>query len=75
MGVTAVTALFAIIMGFVLGWCITLMATSASISRSQERMQRKVRYWQAETVRARAEADLLAREMAGREGLPSGVDD
>ena len=73
MGVTVITAVFSIIMGLVLGWCITLIATSASVSRSQERMQRKVRYWQAETVRARAEADLLAREVDGRGGLPPAV--
>ena len=73
--VTAVTAVFSVIMGLVIGWCVTLIVTSASISRSQERMQRKVRFWQAETARARAEANQLAREVAAREGLPSGSDD
>jgi hypothetical protein len=74
-GVTAVTAVFSVIMGLVLGWCITLVVTSASVAHSQERMQRKVRYWQAETARARAEADHLAREVAAREGLPSAPGD
>ncbi len=74
-GVTAVTAVFSVIMGLVLGWCITLVVTSASVAHSQERMQRKVRYWQAETARARAQADQLAREVAAREGLPSGPGD
>jgi hypothetical protein len=36
-----------------------MMVVTASISFSQERMERKVRYWQAET--ARAEAERLAR--------------
>jgi hypothetical protein len=37
-----------------------MVITLALVSRSQERMQRKVRYWQAETARAQAEADRLA---------------
>jgi hypothetical protein len=73
--VTAATAVFSVIMGLVLGWCVTLIVTSASISHSQERMQRKVCFWQAETARARAEADRLARQATVREDLPSGPDD
>jgi hypothetical protein len=73
--VTAITALVSIVMGLIIGWCVTAVVTSASISHSQERMQRKVRYWQAETVRARAEADQLAREVSAREALQAGRDD
>jgi hypothetical protein len=73
--VTAITALVSIGMGLVIGWCITAVVTSASISHSQERMQRKVRYWQAEAARARAEAEQLAREVSAREALPVGRDD
>jgi hypothetical protein len=38
-----------------------MIVVTASISFSQERMERKVRYWQAETARAEAEAERLAR--------------
>jgi hypothetical protein len=71
----AVTAVVSVIMGLAAGWCITSILTSAAISHSQERMQRKVRYWQAETVRARARADQLARVAAAPEGLPAQCDD
>jgi hypothetical protein len=73
--VTAVTAVVSVIMGLVVGGYITAIITSAAISHSQERMQRKVRYWQTETARARARADELAREVAAREGFPAGRDD
>ncbi len=44
----------AVVMGLVLGWCLTLTVALAAMSRSQARMQRKVRYWQAEAGRAQA---------------------
>jgi len=56
-----VAAGFAI--GLFLGWLLTTTFAVAAISRSQERMQRKVRYWQAETAGARMEAERLARLM------------
>jgi len=57
--VTAIFVVAGIIIGLFLGWCMTMVTTFAMISRSQERMQRKVSYWQAETARAQAEADRL----------------
>jgi MFS superfamily sulfate permease-like transporter len=73
--VTAITAVISIIMGIAVGWCISSVITSAAVSHSQERMQRKVRYWLAETARARATADELARELAARQGsLPEHED-
>lgn len=57
---TGIVVVAGVIMGLFLGWCVTMVITLALISRSQERMQRKVRYWQAETARAHAEADRLA---------------
>jgi hypothetical protein len=62
-----------IIVGLLLGWCATMVITLAVVSRSQERMQRKVRYWQAETARAQAEADRLAGAAASRK-MPPGPD-
>jgi hypothetical protein len=49
------------VIGLFLGWLLTTAFAVAAISRAQERMQRKVRYWQAETVGARMEAERLAR--------------
>jgi hypothetical protein len=58
--VTAVLAGAAgFIIGLVIGWALTTSYALAAISRYQQRMQRKVRYWQAQTARARTEADRL----------------
>ncbi len=58
--------------GVVAGWLLAMIAASAAMSFSQERMQRKVRYWQAETALARAEAkaERLAREAITRGNPP-----
>jgi uncharacterized membrane protein YciS (DUF1049 family) len=53
----------AFVIGLLMGWLLTAVFAVAAISRSQERMERKVRYWQAETASARMEADRLARLM------------
>jgi hypothetical protein len=53
----------AFVMGLFIGWALTAAFAVAAISRSQERMQRKVRYWQAETASARMEAERRARLM------------
>jgi hypothetical protein len=50
------------------GWWLTMVVATASISFSQERMERKVRYWQAETARAEAEAERLARAVIASSG-------
>ena len=44
---TGIVVVAGVIMGLFLGWCVTMVITLALVSRSQERMQRKVRYWQA----------------------------
>lgn len=48
---TALVVVAGILTGAFAGGCRALAATFAVVSRSQENMQRKVRYWQAETVR------------------------
>jgi uncharacterized membrane protein YciS (DUF1049 family) len=53
----------AFIIGLVIGWLLTAIYAVAAVSRAQERMERKVRYWQAETASARMEAGRLARLM------------
>jgi hypothetical protein len=69
--VTGIVVVAGVIMGLFLGWCVTMVITLALVSRSQERMQRKVRYWQAETARAQAEADRLAGAVTQR-AMPPG---
>jgi hypothetical protein len=69
--VTSIVVVAGVIMGVFLGWCVTMVITLALVSRSQERMQRKVRYWQAETARAQAEADRLAGAATQR-AMPPG---
>jgi hypothetical protein len=68
--VTGVAVVGGILVGLFIGWCVTMVVTLALISRSQERMQRKVRYWQGETARAQAEADRLASAGAPSSQLP-----
>ncbi len=58
------------VIGLFLGWLLTKTYAVAAISRSQERMQRKVRYWQAEAARFRHEAARLARLLAARDVWP-----
>jgi hypothetical protein len=71
--VTGIVVVAGVIVGLFLGWCVTMAIMLALVSRSQERMQRKVRYWQAETARAQAEADRLAGA-ARRRAMPPGPD-
>ena len=70
-GACSVTAVLAMVaaaaIGGLLGFALTATYAAAAISRSQERMERKVRYWQAETARAREIAERLARQLAARE--------
>jgi hypothetical protein len=57
---TVVIAVVSFLSGILGGWWLTMVIVTASISFSQERMERKVRYWQAETARAEAQAERLA---------------
>jgi MFS superfamily sulfate permease-like transporter len=63
--------------GVFLGWVLAMFMASTAMSYSQERMQRKVRYWQAETARARtrARAERRARIALGEGDFPSDTDD
>jgi predicted benzoate:H+ symporter BenE len=69
--VTAVIAVASLIAGLLGGWWLTMVAATAAISHSQERMQRKVRHWQAETARARASAVPPGQEAMASERWPS----
>jgi hypothetical protein len=61
---TALIVVAGILTGAFAGGCLAMAATFAAVSRSQERMQRKVRYWQAETTRVRAGAQAIAQTTA-----------
>jgi hypothetical protein len=50
---TALVVVAGILTGAFAGGCLAMAVAFAVMSRSQERMQRKVRYWQGETARAR----------------------
>ena len=54
----------AILIGLILGWCVTATIATAAMSRSQERMQRKVRRSQAEAARAKARVRQLIQDTA-----------
>ena len=63
-------AMGAFLIGLFLGWLLTTNYAVAAISRSQERMQRKVRYWQAETASARMESERLVRLLQAHDIRP-----
>ncbi len=58
---TTLIIVAAIATGLLVGWWLTVTVAAAAMSRSQSRMQRKVRYWQAEAGRAKAQAEQLSR--------------
>lgn len=61
---TGILVLAGVISGFVTGWVIRTISVLAQVSWSQERMQRKVTYWQDQAIQARAIVDQLIRQAA-----------
>lgn len=57
-------ALAAFVTGSMLGCIVYAVYTAAAVSRSQERMQRKVRYWQIAASSARTRAEQFNKEPA-----------
>ena len=66
-------AIACFVTGLITGWLIRTIAVMAAISRSQERMEDKVRYWQSEAIYARLLAERLARRL-GALGYPPGTE-
>jgi hypothetical protein len=67
---TGVLPLACFVTGFIIAWLLRTIYVMALISRSQERMQRKVHYWQDQAIHARAVAERHIRLLAvstGRE--------
>jgi hypothetical protein len=61
---TSVLALGCFVTGFAAAWILRTAFKMAEISWWQERMQRKVLYWQREATHARDVAESLIRELA-----------
>jgi MFS superfamily sulfate permease-like transporter len=63
--------------GIFVGWVLAMFMASTAMSYSQERMQRKVRYWQAEAAQARtrARAERQARLALSASDFPSDADE
>jgi outer membrane lipoprotein SlyB len=68
---TGIVVVLATLIGAVTGCVLTMTIATAAIAHSQDRMARKVRYWQAETARAR-EALQRARSGIGADTSASG---
>ena len=65
---TGVLALGCFGAGFAAAWILRTALKMAEMSWWQERMQRKVRYWQAEAIRARIAAEFLIAQLADLTG-------
>jgi hypothetical protein len=65
--VTGVLAVACFLSGAITGSLVTSIFVMEQISRSQELMQTKVRYWQSETLYARRQADRFARALTALE--------
>jgi hypothetical protein len=60
---TATLAAACFVTGLITGWILRTGVLMAEISRIQEQMQNKIRYWQSETFHARHRAESLARQL------------
>lgn len=61
---TGILALACFLTGFITAALLREIAVAARISWSQERMQRKVRYWMSEAAHARNVAEQLICQLA-----------
>jgi hypothetical protein len=63
-----ILVLACLLVGFIVGWLLRAIANYAHLSWSQEQMQRKLRYWQGEAIRARDIAEQLMQQVAAITG-------
>jgi len=66
--VIGVLALGCFATGFAVAWILRTAFKMAEASWWQERMQRKVHYWQGQAIHARAVAEMLIRQLAAITG-------
>jgi hypothetical protein len=59
-----VLALACFVTGFIAAWVLRTGFVMTQISWAQERMERKVRYWQGEAVYARSVAEPALQQLA-----------
>jgi uncharacterized membrane protein (DUF106 family) len=67
---TMLIIIASVVTGVIVGWWLTMVVATAAMSRSQEHMEKKVRYWQAQERRARA-ADRAEREPSAPDYWPA----
>lgn len=72
---TGVLALGCFTTGFAVAWVLRTAFKMAETSWWQERMHRKVRYWQGQAIQARTVAEMLIRHLAAMTGEEPAVPD
>jgi hypothetical protein len=72
---TGILALGCFGTGFAVVWILRTAFKMAEMSWWQERMRRKVRYWQGQAIHARAVAELLIRQLAAITGQEPAMPD
>jgi hypothetical protein len=72
---TGILALGCFGSGFAIAWILRTAFKMAEMSWWQERMQRKVCYWQGEAIHARVVAEMLLRQVAALTGQEPTVPD
>jgi hypothetical protein len=70
---TMLIIIASIITGTIVGCWLMLVVATAAMSRSQQHMEKRVRYWQAQARQARA-ADEARREPATPDYWPAALD-
>jgi ABC-type lipoprotein release transport system permease subunit len=71
---TLLTIIASIITGTIVGGWLAMVVASAAMSRSQEHMEKRVRYWQAQ-AQARAQTQAQEVHKAGHAELQPGAPD
>lgn len=68
-----ILALACFVTGFIVAWLARTIVVMALISRSQERMERKVRYWQGKAATAEEIVQQLTLTASGGSEPPIGA--
>ena len=68
---TGMLALACFVTGFIVAWLLRTAYVMAEVSWAQDRMARKLRYWQSEAIYARSVAEDLLRQLEASTGRPA----